>query len=216
VDVKELLKSKIAVYSSILAITPIGIGALGGMWSSIADNWEVLPDTIALVTGVLSAIASIVGCTVGGWWCDKTNRWWGFFGAGVIMLLITLFMAYLPFTPLFYIIGVLFYAFTTGLAFAAFSAVVLHAIGKGAASTKYAVFSSLGNIPTVYMLAADGWIYDLHGVRASLLMETFVGLVFIILFLFILWRMGFTTESVHIDPSMEQIESENNIHEVLD
>ncbi len=173
VDIQEFLKSKIAVYSALLIMTPIGIGALGGMWSSIADNWDVLPDTIALVTGVLSAITSILGCTVGGWWCEKTNRWKAFFGAGVIMLVITLLMALLPFTPLFYIIGVLTYSFATGLAFAAFSAVVLLAIGKGAASTKYALFSSMGNVAPVYMLAVDGWIYDLRGVQTTLIAEWF-------------------------------------------
>lgn len=208
VDIRDLLKSKIAVYSSLLIITPIGIGALGSMWSTTADNWSVLPDTIALVTGILSAIASILGCTVGGWWCDKMNQWWGFFGAGIIMLLITIAMAFLPFTPFIYIIGVLLYAFSTGLAFAAFSAVLLHAIGKGAASTKYALFSSLGNIAPVYMLAADGWIYDLKGVKITLLMESMIGILFVFLFLFILWKMKFSNNP---QADLEKIHSEEEI-----
>lgn len=195
VDVRELLKSKIAIYSAILIMTPIGIGALGSMWSSIAENWSVLPDTIALVTGVLSAGASILGCTVGGWWCDKMNQWWGFFGAGFIMLWITVVLAIVPFVPFFYITGVLFYAFSTGLAFAAFSAVVLHAIGKGAASTKYALFSSLGNVAPVYMLAVDGWIYDLKGVKTTLIAESIIGMAFIVLFVLILYKMKFSNET---------------------
>ncbi|MFZ0491332.1 MAG: MFS transporter [Salegentibacter sp.] len=212
-DVRELLKSKIAIYSALLIMTPIGIGALGSMWSSIAANWSVLPDTIALVTGVLSAIASILGCTVGGWWCDKMNQWWGFFGAGFIMLVITLILAVVPFTPLFYIAGVLFYAFATGLAFAAFSAVVLHAIGKGAASTKYALFSSLGNVAPVYMLAVDGWIYDLKGVKVTLLMEALFGLIFILLFVFILWRLKFSKED-HKTP-IDEIVTAPEIEKIL-
>jgi predicted 3-demethylubiquinone-9 3-methyltransferase (glyoxalase superfamily) len=49
------------------------------------------------------------------------------------------------------------------MAYAAFSAVVLFAIGRGAASTKYATLSSLGNIPVVYMTASNGWVHDRFG-----------------------------------------------------
>jgi hypothetical protein len=66
-------------------------------------------------------------------------------------------MAAIPRTPLTYSCGVLAYVFFGGVAYAAFSAVVLFAIGRGAASTKYATLSSLGNLPVVYMTAADGW-----------------------------------------------------------
>ncbi len=37
----------------------------------------------------------------------------------------------------------------------------LFAIGRGAASTKYAALSSLGNVPVVYMTALDGWVQGL-------------------------------------------------------
>jgi hypothetical protein len=60
-------------------------------------------------------------------------------------------------------IGVLAYALASGMAYAAFSAIVLLAIGRGAAATKYATLSSLGNLPVVYMTAANGWVHDRFG-----------------------------------------------------
>jgi len=44
-----------------------------------------------------------------------------------------------------------------------FFLVLLSAIGRGAASTKYAALSSLGNVPVVYMTGVDGWAHDRFG-----------------------------------------------------
>ena len=58
-----------------------------------------------------------------------------------------------------YILFVLIYAFITGLAYASFSAVVLEAIGGGAAATKYSMFASLSNAPIAYMTLVIGWAH---------------------------------------------------------
>src|SRR5437868_684389 len=63
-----------------------------------------------------------------------------------------------------YSVGVLAYALFCGMGYAAFSAIVLFAIGRGVASTKYALPSSVGNIPVVYMTALNGWVHDRCGV----------------------------------------------------
>ena len=189
IDVKDMFKSNLSRYSMILILTPIGIGAAANLWSSIADVWKVNTDTIAIVTGGLSAGACILGCIAGGWIADKIGRWWAYFGAGGIMALVSLLMALSPYTPTLYVIGVLLYAFSTGIAFAAFSAVGLHIIRGGLASTKYAVFTTLGNIAPVYMVATNGWIYDSYGTKTMLLSETFLGFIFITIFLVVLSRL---------------------------
>ena len=76
-----------------------------------------------------------------------------------------------PKTPLAYAVGVLAYAAWGGVAYAAFSAVVLFAIGRGAASTKYATLSSLGNLPVIYMTAVNGWAHDRFGTAWMLHVE---------------------------------------------
>jgi hypothetical protein len=99
-------------------------------------------------------------------------------------------MAAAPRTPGVYIAGVLVYGFSLGLANAAFSAVALQAIGRGAASAKYAILSSLGNVPVVWMTAFDGWVHDRAGVAAMLNGEALVAVVCIVLGMVALWKIG--------------------------
>ena len=82
------------------------------------------------------------------------------------------------------------YAFFGGAAYAAFSAVVLFAIGRGAASTKYAALSSLGNVPVVYMTALDGWVHDRFGTGWMLQTDALSAIVFVVVALFILHKIN--------------------------
>jgi hypothetical protein len=47
---------------------------------------------------------------------------------------------------------------------------------RGAASTKYATLSSLGNIPVVYMTALNGWVHDRFGTAWMLHSEALLGI----------------------------------------
>jgi MFS transporter, PAT family, beta-lactamase induction signal transducer AmpG len=83
---------------------------------------------------VLNGLISAVGCVIGGWGADRFGLWWAYFGSGVAIGLVAIAMAIAARTPATYAIGVLSYSLTQGLAYAAFSAMVLVAIGRGAAS----------------------------------------------------------------------------------
>ncbi len=106
-------------------------------------DWKTNADTVALVTGLLSGLVSALGCMSGGFIADKWGNWVAYLGAGLICAFVTLIMAVSPLQPYVYIAGVLAYAFGLGLLNAAFSSVILFAIGKRNASTKYALLSSL-------------------------------------------------------------------------
>ena len=185
-EVKDLFRSPITLFTTAMIIAPIGIGAASGIWSSVAADWHAPTDTVALVTGVLNGVACVIGCVFGGWIADKLGRWWAFFGSGTLMAMVTLTMSLSTFTPINYVGGVLLYAFIVGFAYAAFSAIVLHAIGKGMASTKYALLSSFSNIPVVYMTVFDGWLHDKYNITTMLRGETFLGLGFVIISIFVL------------------------------
>jgi MFS family permease len=189
VDIRSLLHSPVAIFTMIVILLPVGIGAASNLWSSVATDWKVNADTIAFVTGTLSAIVCVAGSVAGGWIADKFGRWLAYFGAGTLMAAVTLGMTFFSFNPETYVMGVLSYAFTFGMANAAFSAIVLHAIGKGMASTKYALISSLGNIPYPYMTLFDGWLHDSYGIRIMLLGETFLGVGFVLISLLVLAKL---------------------------
>lgn len=186
-DLKSLIRSPIAIFSMAVIITPIGIGACSNVWSSIAVDWQVSPNGVALITGTLSGALVAIGCILGGWIADKFGRWNAFFGAGLIMAIITFAMSFLPHLPPTYKVGVLLYALIMGVNYAAFSAIILHAIGEGLASTKYALLSSIGNIPLAIMTALVGRLHDSNGVKIMLWGETFIGLGFIFISVLVLY-----------------------------
>jgi len=192
-DFRDMLRSPSILLVIVLVSSPIGIGAASNLWSAIAPDWRATPDTVALVTGVLSGLVSAVGCVAGGWIADRFGRWWVFFGSGALMALVALVMAAAPRTPDAYSAGVLLYALSAGLAYAAFSAVVLHAIGRGAASSKYAILSSFGNLSLVYMTAFDGWMYDASGAVGMLAGEALLGMACVVLGLAAVWKLGRAT-----------------------
>src|SRR6267378_4725034 len=159
-DILGMLRSAIPLFTLVLVLSPIGAGGMNNVWSAVAPDWNAGPDRVALVTGILNGVISAVGCVAGGWIADRMGRWWAYFGSGSAVAFVALIMAVASRTPQTYTLGDLFYALFLGMAYAAFSAVVLFAIGRGAASTKYATLSSLGNIPVVYMTAINGWVHD--------------------------------------------------------
>ena len=179
-DLFSMMKTAIPLFTIVLVCSPIGSGAMNNLWSAVAPDWHANADTVALVTGVLNGIVSAVGCVVGGWMADRVGRWWAYFGSGTALALVALIMAATVRTSLVFSSGVLAYAFFGGIAYAAFSAVVLFAIGRGAASTKYASLSSLGNLPVIYMTAFDGWVHDRFGTAWMLQAEALAALFCII------------------------------------
>jgi MFS family permease len=174
-DFRDLLRSPIALLAIVLVSSPVGSGAALNLWSAVAPDWHTGADTVALVTGILSGVVSAVGCVIGGWIADRFGRWWSYLGSGVFMGVIASGMALAPRTPLAFGIGVLLYSLSCGMAYAAFTALLLYIIGRGAASTKYATLASLGNLPTSYMTAFDGWAHDRWGAAGMLHAEAALG-----------------------------------------
>ncbi len=188
-DLFVLLRTPIGLLTIALVTSPIGSGAMNNLWSAVALDWHTGANTVALVTGVLNGIIAAVGCVVGGWLADRVGRWWAYFGSGIFLAVVAAGMAIAARTSAAFATGVLFYAFVGGVAYAAFSALVLFAIGRGAASTKYALLSSFGNLPVIYVTALDGWAHDRYGSAGMLLFEALAGIVSVLLAAIAVWRL---------------------------
>jgi MFS transporter, PAT family, beta-lactamase induction signal transducer AmpG len=179
-DLLAMVRSAIPLLTLILVASPIGAGAMNNLWSAVADDWRANADVVALVTGVLNGIVAAIGCVIAGWIVDRFGRWWAYFGFGVALAAVAIVMAFIAQTPRVYEVGVLVYAFFVGAGYAAFSAMVVHAIGRGVASTKYAFCQSLGNLPVVYMTALNGYVHDKYGTSWMLLNEALLAVVCVI------------------------------------
>ena len=189
---KELLnmvRVPVVLFVMIVLLMPMGTGGASNLFSAIAGDWKTDADTVALVTGLLSGIVSAVGCVIGGWAADKWGVWIGYLGAITVGALVALGMAALPYVSIVYVGGVLAYAFGLGLVNAAFSAITLYATGKKNASTKYALLSSISNIPVVYMTEVDGWAHDQYGSKGMLVLESALCLLFVLICIFFLKKL---------------------------
>jgi MFS transporter, PAT family, beta-lactamase induction signal transducer AmpG len=188
-DLVAIVTAAIPLLITILVCSPIGAGAMNNVWAAVAPDWRASADMVALVTGVLNGVVAAAGCVVGGWIADRVGFWWTYFTSGIAIATVAIIMAIAARTPASFSVGVLFYAFTNGVAYAAFSALVLLAIGKGAASTKYAALCSLGNLPVVYMTALDGWVHDRYGTAWMLHFDGLAGVVCIVFAMLALHRI---------------------------
>jgi MFS family permease len=180
-DFWEVMRKRGAILALILCFLPIATGA--APFAAIADEWHVNGDTVAAVSGVLGGVIAALGCLVGGWFCDRMNRQGTYVWFGLVQAASGVAIALLPRTSILFISGALFYAFTVGLTYAAFSAFVLEAIGKGAAATKYNALASISNVPIWYMTIVDGKAHDLWGSRGMFFTESGLALLASLLFL---------------------------------
>lgn len=188
-DIVSMLKVPVILFVIVLICLPIGTGAAANLWSAIAVDWKTDSNTVALVTGLLSGLVSVVGCVAGGYIADRWGNWISYLGAGSICALVTVSMALFPYEPAVYITGVLAYAFGLGLINAAFSSVLLFAVGKKNVTTKYSLLSSLGNLPVVYMTSFNGWAHDKFNSKYMLMAEAGIGVFFVFICIIALKQM---------------------------
>lgn len=182
----SMIRIPVVLFVILMLCMPIGTGAANNLWAAIANDWNTNANTVALVTGILGGLVSALGCVAGGFIADRWGNWVAYLGAGLFCAGVTLVMAIFPLHPYVYISGVLAYSFGLGLVNAAFSSVILYAIGKKNASTKYALLSSLGNLPVVYMTTFDGWTHDKYNSKHMLVAEALVCILFVIICVFVI------------------------------
>ncbi len=182
-DIWITLKARMGVLAMILCFLPLGTGAASGLWAAVASNWNASANTVTFETGLASGIITAVACVIGGLICNRAKRQIAYIVFSLMQVVCLVAMAYTPHTEIMYIVWTSLYAFTLGLCYAAFSAFVYEAIGKGAAGTKYTVLASLSNFPIYYMTIVDGWAQTKYGSNGMLDVEAICAVIGIVLFL---------------------------------
>jgi len=189
-DLWQVVRSRPGMLALLIVFLPLSTGAASNLWAAVADDWHASAETVALVTGVLGGIFSATGCLVGGFACDRMNRKSAYVLYGVLQASCAVAMALAPRTEAMYILFTLLYALITGLTYAGFSAVVLEAIGLGAAATKYNVFASLSNMPIAYMVVVEGWAHERFGAAAMLYAEAAFAVAALLVFVSAAWLLA--------------------------
>ena len=181
-DLWELLRSRVGVLALLICLLPIGSGAAQNLWSPIADEWHASAGVVAFVTGAMSGLISALGCLAGGWLCDRMDRKAAYCLFGFLLVLAAAGMALCPRTSDQYIFWTSAYAFVVGLCYAAYCAVVLEAIGKTAAATKFSFLSAVSNTPIMLMTFVDGAAQGRWGTDGMLWTEAWIGIAGIVVF----------------------------------
>ncbi len=183
-DLVAMARTKGGLLSAVLCFLPIGTGAAQGVLtqSAVAAHWHATAKHVAWVQGYTAAAVTAAGCFAGGWLCSRLRPRTAYALVGVILAAIAAGMALGPATVVGYVVGNLVYAMAVGLAYAAFTAVVLDSIGAKSAATKYNLFASLSNFPIWWLGLALGRIADSHGPSTMLLSEAAFGVLAVIVF----------------------------------
>ena len=182
-DIWAILKSNSGILVVLLCFLPMGTGAASNLWASVARDWHASADTVAMVTGIMGGLISAVGCLIGGWCCDRMNRKTAYWLFGALGALTAIGMAFSPKTELMYVVWTSVYAIMLGMSYAGFTAVVLEAIGTGAAASKYNIFAALSNTPIYYVVFFNGQAYTKYGSKGMLLTEAIFGIAAVVIFI---------------------------------
>lgn len=188
-DLGAVLRSRGGQLALAVCFLPIGTGAAANLWPAVAGDWQAGAGTVAWVNGTVSGFISAAGCLAGGWCCDRMDRRGAYCLFGGVQVALLLAMAAAPRSEAMFVGFASAYAFANGLSYAAFSAVALEAIGRGAAATKYNLLASLSNMPIGWVTLADGWGHARWGATGLLLTESALALAGIACFVALAaWR----------------------------
>ncbi len=161
-DLWVLIKSRRGLLALVAMCLPISAAAMTQLWSAVAQDWHASANWVVLINGMLGGVITMAGCIVGGWVCDRMNRMVAFNLFSLITSALVLMTAFSPRTEAMYILYVGLYQLIAGFCYAAFGAVVLEAIGKGAAATKYNLLAGIANGPIMYLSWLDGQAHVWH------------------------------------------------------
>lgn len=182
VDLLGVVRSRAGALAMLVCFVPMCTGAAANLWSPLAGEWQTGANTVAFVNGAMGGVISALGCLLGGFLCDRMDRKTAYCLYGLLLAAVAAAMALAPRTEFVFILATCAYAFVVGLTYAGFSGLVLEAIGRGAAATKYSLLASLSNMPIAFMTFVNGWTHERWGSTTMLLVEAAAGVAAVVLF----------------------------------
>lgn len=183
-DLGKMLRTKGGLLSAILCVLPVGTGAAQTVLTQaeVAGYWGAGAREVELMQGLTVGVVTAIGCFAGGWLCHRLAPRTAYAVIGIGLALVATGMALSPATVMMYVVWNVTYAFGVGLSYAAFTAVVLSAMGVGSGATKYNVYASLANFPIWWLGLLLGVAAQRWGARRMLLTEAALGVVGVAIF----------------------------------
>lgn len=183
-DLGATLRRRDVQLGLVYFLSPIGAGALMNLFSAVAPDFHASTALVLWIVGI-AGVLTPVGALVGGFLCDRFDRWYVYPVAGIAAAVAAGATLAAPIRPTTYVAGAAAYAFTTGLGYAAFMALAFDLTGTEplASGTRFTLFMAAANAPVVYMLRLDGWGNARFGVRGMLAVDALANALFGMIFL---------------------------------
>ncbi|MBM4368633.1 MAG: MFS transporter [Deltaproteobacteria bacterium] len=161
-DIADMGRSKGGLLAAILCFSPVGTGAAAGVLTqaAVAAEWGAGAREVATIQGTVAGVIMALGCLVGGYACDRMRPRTAYAVFGILLGMVAVGMAYSPRTVAMFVGWSMVYNFGVGLAYAAFTATVLNAMGTGSAATKYNLYASISNFPIWWLGLLLAWTAD--------------------------------------------------------
>lgn len=193
-----LVRSRIGVLAIIAVTLPAGVGAWSNLIPAVADDWGASADLVALVTGALSAVATIPGCIFGGYLCDRFPRRATLMCSALVCAVGEAAMGLAPHTPWSFAVFSLMNCVLTGLAYGSVTAVIYDRIGAVGGATVGSVLSSLCNVPLVLVTMLIGAVQVRHGSNAMLFTEAALSVAAVAIYALVvaIWRPATEAKSL--------------------
>lgn len=185
-DLWGLVHSRSGALAVLLVLLPIGTGGMFNLLPALAKDWHAGVHEVLIVSGLLGGGVQIAGSLFGGMLSDRADKKLVYCAGGIALSIASIAMMLGPRTPAGFILFALIYAFIMGICYGAFTAVVLEAIGKGAAATKFTLMICVSNIGVQGMQLFDGVLHDRHGVAGMLVGEALLGIAGVVLFVLVI------------------------------
>lgn len=172
----------------LFCISPVGTVALTNLFSGMGTDYHASNQVVELVTGYVGGFITAAGALASGFILDRADRRKLYLLAGVLTAVCSAAMALAPINQTTYIVGITCYLLISGLAYAAFSAVVYEIVGTAGstASTLYSVFPAAGNQAIAYTLFVDGQANKSFGPRGLLWTDAVMNIAGVIVLLLLL------------------------------
>ena len=190
-DVWRTARSRAGWTGILFCLSPVGTAALLNLFSAVARDYGASDSLTEMINGYWGGLVTAVGSLFGGYLVSRMRPRSCYLLAGGLTAACAASMIYLPLTPASYAIGGLAYLFVGGICYAAFSAVVLEAVGRAgdSASTQYTLFTAAGNMAISYVAFFDGMGYARTGTAGMLATDALLNLAGIGLLVFMLSRL---------------------------
>ncbi|MGH7616495.1 MAG: MFS transporter, partial [Gemmatimonadaceae bacterium] len=182
--VAQTLRRRDVRVGFVFFLSPIGAGALTGLFSALASDFHASATTVLWVVA-LAGVLTPAGALIGGAMCDRVDRRLVYAIAGVAAAIAAGATMLAPLTSATYVAGAAAYALATGFGYAAFMALAFELTGSDlvASGTRFTLYMAAANAPVVYMLRLDGWGHAHFGVRGMLAVDALANGVFGVMFL---------------------------------